>query len=60
MLHYKTILSFESKRDIKNIKKFYRGYNLENTIRKIYKDIEKLEYMPKIHKTIIYINDLKR
>ena len=57
MLIYKTILSKKAKRDLKRISKYKKNYNFNKAIEKIYKDIEKLKFMPRIHKTLIYFKD---
>ena len=57
MLTYKTIFSKKAKRDLIKIAKFMRNYNSNKIIEKIYKDIENLEFMPRINKTLIYFKD---
>ena len=57
MLTYKTIFSKKAKRDLIKIDKFMRNYNSNKIIEKIYKDIENLEFMPRIHKTLIYFKE---
>ena len=57
MLTYKTIFSQKAKRDLIKIAKFMRNYNSNKIIEKIYKDIENLEFMPRINKTLIYFKD---
>ena len=54
MLYYNTRLLPRAKRDLKRIQKYMQEYNFEKVIEKIYKDIENLNYMPRMHKTIYY------
>lgn len=57
MLTYKTILSKKAKMDLTKINKNMKNYNASRIIEKIYKDIDNLSYMPRIHKTLICINE---
>lgn len=59
MLIYKTILSKKAKRDLIKISRYMKNYNANKIIEKIYKNIDNLTYMPRIHKTLIYIKDKK-
>lgn len=51
------IFSKKAKRDLIKIAKFMKNYNINKIIEKIYKDIENLTYMPRMHKTLIYFKD---
>ena len=57
MLIYKTILSKKAKRDLIKISRYMKNYNYDKIVEKIYKDIENLQFMPRIHKTLISIRD---
>lgn len=57
MLIYKTIFSNKAKRDLIKIAKFMKNYNSNKIIERIYKSIDNLNYMPRIHKTLIYFKD---
>lgn len=57
MLIYKTIFSKKAKRDLIRIAKFMENYNSNKIIEKIYKSIDNLNYMPRIHKTLICVKD---
>ena len=59
MLTYKTIFSKKAKKDIIRITRVMKNYNYNKIIEKIYKDIDNLLYMPRIHKTLIYYKDKK-
>lgn len=59
MLTYKTIFSKKAKKDIIRIARVMKNYNYNKIIEKIYKDIDNLLYMPRIHKTLIYYKDKK-
>ena len=54
MLYYEVILSKEAQRDRTRIAEYMREYNAEKIIKKIYSDINKLSFMPRIHKTVLY------
>ncbi len=54
MLYYEIILSKEAKRDRIRIAKYMKEYNAEKIIKRIYTDIDKLSFMPRIHKTVSY------
>ena len=57
MLIYKTIFSKKAKRDLIRIAKFMENYNSNKIIERIYKSIDDLNYMPRMHKTLIYFKD---
>lgn len=59
MLIYKIIFSKKAKRELIKIAKFMKNYNSNKIIEKIYKSIENLEYMTRIHKTLICFKDKK-
>ena len=57
MLYYRTRLLPRAKKDLKRIHRYMRKYNFEKAIDIIYKSIEDLAYMPRMHKTLIYFRD---
>lgn len=57
MLCYRTRLLPRAKRDLRRIYRYMRGYNFEKIIERIYKDIDNLTFMPRMHKTLIYFKD---
>ena len=57
MLCYRTRLLPRAKRDLKRICRYMRKYNFEKIIERIYKDIDNLAFMPRMHKTLIYFKD---
>ena len=57
MLIYKTIFSNKARRDLIRIAKFMENYNSNKIIERIYKSIDDLNYMPRIHKTLTYFKD---
>ena len=59
MLCYKTKIYPKAQKDIIRISKYMEEYNADKIIRKIYNDIDNLEFMPRIHKTLIRFNDKK-
>lgn len=54
MLYYKIRIYPKAQKDIKRIAKYMEEYNGEKILRKIYKYIDNLLFMPRIHKTIFY------
>ena len=56
MSYYKTRIYNSAQKDIKRIARFMRKYNSDKIVKVIYKDIESLKFMPRIHKTLIYFN----
>lgn len=57
MLIYKIKISKKSRKDIKRIRNYLKGYNVDKSIKKIYDDIEDLKFMPRIHKTLYTLKD---
>lgn len=57
MLIYKTIFSKKARKDLIRTAKFMKNYNTNKIIERIYKDIDNLTYMPRMHKTLIYFKD---
>lgn len=57
MLCYNTRLLPRAKKDLKRIDRHMREYNFEKKIERIYKDIDNLTFMPRMHKTLIYFKD---
>jgi len=57
MLYYKIIFSKKAKKDLTKIAKFMKNYNANKIIEKIYKNIDDLIFMPRKHKTLIYLKD---
>lgn len=54
MLYYSTRLLPRAQKDLKRIHGYMKEYNFEKVIERVYKDIENLKYMPRMHKTIFY------
>lgn len=59
MLCYRTRLLPRVQRDLRSICRYMRKYNFEKIIERIYKDIDNLTFMPRMHKTLIYFKDKK-
>ena len=59
MLIYRIIFSKKARKDLIKIAKFMKNYNYSKIIEKIYKNIENLTFMPRMHKTLIYFKDKK-
>ena len=61
MFYCKIELSNDAKTDLDRISIYLDNYNSNSNkiMNKIYKDIENLIYMPRIHKTLIYFKDKK-
>ena len=57
MLIYKVIFSKKAKSDLIRISKFMENYNSNKIIESIYKSIDNLNFMPRMHKTLIYFKD---
>ena len=57
MLIYKTIFSKKARKDLIRTAKFMKNYNTNKILERIYKDIDNLTYMPRMHKTLIYFKD---
>lgn len=57
MLCYKIKVYPSVQKDIKTISEYMKEYNADKIIDKIYKDINNLQIMPRIHKTLIYFKD---
>jgi len=57
MLIYKTIFSKKARKDLIRTAKFMKNYNTNKIVERIYKDIDNLTYMPRMHKTLIYFKD---
>lgn len=60
-MRYKINLSNKASQDINRITEYLKKFSnsTDNIIKKINEDINNLTYMPRIHKTIICIKDLK-
>ncbi len=54
---FKISMSIDSKKDIKKICRYMKGYNTERIITKLKEDIEYLRFMPRIHKTLYFVLD---
>ena len=59
MLCYRARVLPRAKRDLRRICRYMRKYNFEKIIERIYKDIDNLTFMPRMHKTLIYFKDKK-
>lgn len=57
MLVYKIVISKKVRKDIKKIGNYVKRYNIDKVIKKIYEDIEELDVMPRIHKTLYSYKD---
>ena len=57
MLYYKIKMSKKARRDIRRINDYLEGYGAGNVYKRIKKDIENLEFMPRIHKTLYSSKD---
>ena len=57
MLFYKIRFLSRAKKDLNRIAIYMKEYNAYKIIQKIHSDIDKLKYMPRIHKTLIYNKD---
>lgn len=57
MLFYKIRFLSRAKKDLNRIAIYMKEYNANKIIQKIHSDIDKLKYMPRIHKTLIYNKD---
>ena len=58
-MHYKINLSNKANKDINKITEYLQNfaYNADRTIKRINKDIDNIQFMPRIHKTLIYFKD---
>ena len=54
---FKISMSTSSKKDIKKICRYMKGYNIEKIMTRLKEDIDYLKFMPRIHKTLYYSND---
>ena len=59
MLCYKTRIYPSAQKDIKRISKYMEEYNGDKIIKKIYRNIDNLTFMPRSHKTLICFKDKK-
>ncbi len=57
MSNYKVILSSEFKRDIFKLSKHLEHSKIKFVTKKIYSDIKNLQYMPRIHRKVVYYKD---